>query len=110
MRSPDVPPMMRELEKRWNDKIKTKFMFESFQGWDALWSLTQAIEAAQSFEPTKVKSAWENIKSVETCYGTGHMGGLKTYGINHLVVRRQPISALENGNVKLIKWYVPKVP
>ena len=110
MRSPDVPPMVRELEKRWNDKVKTKFMFESFQGWDALWCLTQAIEAAQSLEATKVKTAWENIKSIETCYGTGHMGGLKTYGINHLVVRRQPISGLENGKVKLIKWYMPKVP
>jgi branched-chain amino acid transport system substrate-binding protein len=110
MQSPDVPPMMRELEKRWNDKFKTKFMFESFQGWDALWCLVQAIEAAQSLDPTDVKTAWENIKSIETCYGTGHMGGLKTYGINHLVVRRQPISGLDHGKVKLIKWYMPRVP
>jgi branched-chain amino acid transport system substrate-binding protein len=111
MQSTDVPPMMRELEKRWNDKFKTKFQFESFQGWDALWCLVQAIEAAQSLDPTDVKTAWENMKSIETSYGTGHMGGLKTYGVNHLVVRRCPITGfVTKGKVKLIKWYTPSFP
>jgi ABC-type branched-subunit amino acid transport system substrate-binding protein len=102
---------MRELEKRWNDKFKTKFQFESFQGWDALWCLVQAIEAAQSLDPTAVKTAWENMKSIETSYGTGHMGGLKTYGVNHLVVRPCPITGfVTKGKVKLIKWYTPSFP
>jgi branched-chain amino acid transport system substrate-binding protein len=110
MQSPDMPPMMKELEKRWNAKFGTKFMLESFHGWDALWCLVQAIEAAQSLDPTVVKTAWENMKSIETCYGTGHMGGLQTYGVNHLIVRQCPISALVNGEVKLIKWYTPSFP
>jgi branched-chain amino acid transport system substrate-binding protein len=110
MQSPDVPPTMRELEKRWNAKFKSKFMFESFQGWDALWCLVQALEAAQSLDPTEVKTVWESMKSIETCYGTGLMGGLKTYGVNHLVVRRQPISTFIKGEVKLINWYTPSFP
>jgi branched-chain amino acid transport system substrate-binding protein len=110
MRSPEVPPMMREIEKRWNAKFGTKFMFESYQGWDAVWCLAQAIEAAQSLDPTEVKTTWENMSSIETAYGTGHMGGLQTYGVNHLVVRQCPISAFVNGEVKLIKWYTPEFP
>jgi hypothetical protein len=70
----------------------------------------QAIEAAQSFDPTDVKTAWEKMKSIETSYGTGHMGGLKAYGVNHLVVRPCPISGFIKGEVKLIKWYTPNFP
>jgi branched-chain amino acid transport system substrate-binding protein len=109
--SPEVPPMIKEIKKRWEARYKSRFMFESFQGWDALWCLVQAIEAAQSLDPTEVKAAWENMKSIETSYGTGHMGGLKTYGINHLVVRPCPITAfVKKGKVKLIKWYTPSFP
>jgi branched-chain amino acid transport system substrate-binding protein len=110
IKSPDVPPMIKEIQKRWEAKFKSRFMFESFQGWDALWCLVQAIEAAQSFDPTVVKTTWEKMKSIKTSYGTGHMGGLKTYGVNHLVVRPCPISAFAKGEVKLIKWYTPEFP
>jgi branched-chain amino acid transport system substrate-binding protein len=110
MKSPDVPPMMKELEKRWADKYGTQFVLESIWGWDALWCLTQAIEAAQSLDPSVVAQTWANMTSIETLYGTGHMGGLQTYGINHLVVKPCPISALVNGEVKLIKWYMPSFP
>jgi branched-chain amino acid transport system substrate-binding protein len=109
--SPNVPPMIKKEKQLWEAKYKTAYMFESFQGWDALWCLAQAIEAAQSLDPTDVKTAWENIKSIETSYGTGHMGGLKTYGVNHLVVRRCPITGfVGKGKVKLIKWYTPSFP
>jgi branched-chain amino acid transport system substrate-binding protein len=108
--SPDVPPMIKDMKKRWEAKFKSGFMFESFMGWDALWCLVQAIEAAQSFDPTVVKTTWEKMKSIKTSYGTGHMGGLKTYGVNHLVVRPCPISGFIKGEVKLIKWYTPNFP
>jgi len=112
MQSSTVPPMMKELQKRWEAKYGTLFQanFESFQGWDTLWCLVQAIEAAQSLDPAAVKTAWEKMPSIETCYGTGHMGGLQTYGIKHLVVRQQCISRLEKGQVELIKWYTPEFP
>jgi branched-chain amino acid transport system substrate-binding protein len=112
MKSPNAPSMMLELQERWETKFGTDFQpnFESYQGWDSLWCLVQAIEAAQSLDPAVVKTAWENIESIETCYGTGHMGGLQTYGINHLVVRQQCISRLEEGQVELIEWFMPEFP
>lgn len=110
IQSPNVPPMIKEMQTRWEAKFGTPYMFESFQGWDALWCLVQAIEAAQSLDPTEVAATWEKMESIETCYGTGHMGGLQTYGINHLVVRPCPVSRLEKGEVELIKWYMPEFP
>jgi ABC-type branched-subunit amino acid transport system substrate-binding protein len=110
IKSPNVPPMVKEIQKRWEAKFASPFMFEGAQGWDALWALTQAIEAAKSLDPTVVKIAWENIPSIETSYGKGHMGGLKSFGVNHIVVRPTPISRLKNGKVELIKWYTPEIP
>jgi branched-chain amino acid transport system substrate-binding protein len=112
MQSSTVPSMIKEVQTRWEAAYGTSFQdnYESFQGWDTLWCLVQAIKAAQSIDPATVKTAWEKMPSIETCYGTGHMGGLKTYGINHLVVRPQCISRLNNGTIELIKWYTPDFP
>jgi branched-chain amino acid transport system substrate-binding protein len=110
LQSSNLPPMIKEIENRWAAKYKTPFIADTVFGWDSLWCLVQAIEKAQSLDPTEVAAAWEKMESIETSFGTGHMGGLKTYGINHLVVRQMPISKLENGEVKLVKWYTPEFP
>jgi branched-chain amino acid transport system substrate-binding protein len=88
----------RELRGAWID------------GWDALWCLVQAIEKAQTFDSTQVAATWEKMQSIETSFGTGHMGGLKTYGINHLVVRPMPVSRLEKGEVEFVNWFMPDLP
>lgn len=110
LKGTDVPPMMQEVQKLWKDKFTAPFVLDTICGWDALWCLTQAIEKAQSLDPTEVAASWEKMGSIETSYGTGHMGGLKTFGINHLVVRPIPISNLEKGEVKFGKWYTPDFP
>ena len=35
------------------------------------------------------------------------MGGLKDFGINHVVMKPRPITRLENGKVKFIKFITP---
>jgi branched-chain amino acid transport system substrate-binding protein len=110
IKSPNVPAMIKDIQKRWEANYTSAFMFEGAQGWDALWALCQAIEAANSLDTTVVKDTWEKMTSIDTSYGKGHMGGLQTYGVSHIVVRPSPISRLENGNVELIKWYTPEVP
>ena len=107
---PNCPPMIKELQKRWEAKSTAPFEFERFQGWDALWCLTQAIEKAQSLDTTEVKTAWENMTTIEATFGTSHMGGLKTYGANNLVVTPVPVSRLMNGKVESTKWYMPDIP
>lgn len=107
---PNLPPMIKEIKKRWEAKFRSRFMFESSWGWDALWCMVQAIEAAQSLDTTKVSATWEKMKSIEASFGTGYMGGLKAFGFNHLVVRPCPISKLVKGKVKLIKWHTPRIP
>jgi branched-chain amino acid transport system substrate-binding protein len=105
-RSPDLLPGLKQIAKSAGGVVNA----DQPLGWDPLWCLVQAIEKAQSLDTSEVAAAWEKMSSIETSMGTGHMGGLKTYGINHLAVRPMPISKLEKGDVKFIGWVMPSIP
>lgn len=105
-RSQDLPPVLKEIRKLAGGTLK----MSQTVGWDSLWCLVQAIERAQSLDTSEVAATWEKMSSIETAFGMGHLGGLKTYGINHLVVRPLPITKLEKGNVKFVGWFMPNIP
>jgi branched-chain amino acid transport system substrate-binding protein len=102
--NPDNPPLMEELVRRSEAKYGHRLILYISYGFDNLWILAQAIEAAQSLEPAVVKDKWEKMDNMKTCFGTGHLGGLKTYGINHSVCHPMPIGGLVNGEAKHLKW------
>ncbi len=105
-RSQNLPPVLKQIANLAGGTLKVAYTV----GWDALWCLVQAIEKAQSLDTSEVAATWEKMPNIETAFGTGHMGGLKTYGINHLVVRPLPITKLEKGNVTFIGWFMPNIP
>jgi len=77
---------------------------------NAIWCLAQAIEYAQSLDPTVVRDAWENLDTMETPYGTGHISGLETYGIRHAISHPEPYQLLDNGEAKFGGWVDVRVP
>jgi ABC-type branched-subunit amino acid transport system substrate-binding protein len=105
--APDNPPMIKEIKKLWETKYKKPFNLDAADGWSSVWALAQAIEKAQSFDAEKVVKAWESMKTIETPWGTGTMGGQKVFGINHMVLAPAPISMLKNGKVEATHWYKP---
>ena len=96
----DVPPMAKTIIKQWDDKYKTPCIIEVFRGWDPLYTLVQAIEAAQSLDPTDVIKTFEKMKSVDTSQGVSKIGGLKTYGHNHMTLQPCPLTRLNNGQIE----------
>ena len=96
---PANPSLMNEINKR----IVTKYgpnVSIYLQGATSLWVLKQAIEAAESLDPTVVKAKWETMDKVETFFGQGRMCGDVTYGIkHHAVAHPQPIQILKDGKV-----------
>jgi branched-chain amino acid transport system substrate-binding protein len=108
--SPEMPPIIAEIVGIMEDRYGKEFLLDHIFGWNALWVLAQAIEEAQSLNPTEVAQSWENMESLETAFGTAYMGGLETYGINHEVVRPFGFSQLMNGEVEFIKWILPELP
>jgi branched-chain amino acid transport system substrate-binding protein len=110
--SPKMTPMIKQIAKLWQETYNTPFgkYGDSLLGWDALWCLVQAIEKANSLDTTEVAKTWENMSKIETSSGTGKMGGLKTYGINHIVVKPVGLSRFNKGEVEFVKWYTPNIP
>jgi ABC-type branched-subunit amino acid transport system substrate-binding protein len=96
---PANTPLMNELGKRITAKYgKNEPLF--FQGADCLWVLAQAIEAAQSLDPTVVRAKWETMDKVETFQGTGRMCGDETYGLHHHAVAHPlPFQTVKGGKV-----------
>ena len=96
---PGNTPLMNEMGKRITTKYgKNESIY--LQGANSLWVLVQAIEAAQSLDPTVVKDKWETLEEVETFQGTGRMCGDETYGIKHHAVSHpQPFQMLKDGKV-----------
>lgn len=100
---PAMTPMIKMIAKRAREKYGEAYT-TTVWGFQAVYVLVQAIEKAQSLDPTVVRDTWEKMKTIDTVYGPGRMGGLKTYGINHTVCHPCPIQALDNGKVKWVKW------
>jgi branched-chain amino acid transport system substrate-binding protein len=67
---------------------------------NALYTLVQVIEAAQSLDPTVIKAKWESMDTIQNLYGTAYMCGDQLYGIvHHAVVGLNPVSILKDGQV-----------
>ena len=100
---PNLPPLAKEICQRTIAKYGPDWSF-FMTGASCVWSLKEAIEAAQSLDPTVVKAKWETMDKIETIYGTGTMGGEKTYGIRHAVGLPTPIEILKDGKVTAVGW------
>jgi branched-chain amino acid transport system substrate-binding protein len=106
-------PEMTDMIKEINERALAKYGRTSptyVWGFNAPYCLIQAIEEANSLDPTVVKDSWEKMKSIEAAYGHGKLGGMKTFGINHTVSYPMPLSALQDGEVVWIKWQEVPLP
>ncbi len=107
--SPDMTPMIKEIREMSLKKYGF-FNTDVLLPWDGVWCLVQAIQKAQSLDTTEVKKVWENMTSIDTAYGKGKMGGLKTYGINHVVVKPYGLGRIKDGTIEHVKWIMPDIP
>ncbi len=103
MHGEGVPPLMKEITKRGVAKFGKNFHWHSF-GFNTLWSLVQAIESAQSLDPTVVANHWRTMKTIQTVTGPGIMGGQKTYGINNVVCQPLAVVQVVKGKPVNVKW------
>jgi branched-chain amino acid transport system substrate-binding protein len=105
-----VPPEMSTVMKLWADTYNVPFVLDCLQGWNALWCTVQAIEKANSLDPTAVAKAFESMGTIDTGYGVSPIGGLQTYGINAVVCEPIPITRLENGKTEFAGFSPLHIP
>jgi len=98
-----LPPITKEVIQASLDKYGV-FNSLTAQGFNALYTMSQAIEKAQSTDPKVIAATWEKMTTINTIFGTGQMGGLKTYGVNHNVYFPTPIEIIKDGTLQLAIW------
>jgi len=100
---PDLPQIAKDVIKMASDQ-GWQLNSMHVQGFSAVYSLIMAIKAANSLDPKVVAAKWEKMDKIDTIFGAGRMGGLQTYGVNHNVYYKTPISIIENGKVVFKEW------
>jgi ABC-type branched-subunit amino acid transport system substrate-binding protein len=112
--APEATKMMKEVMKRWKAKYpKEEFVDDSLMAWDELWVLAMALEKAGSLKPEAVIKAVEGMTqrgSLNTTFGPGCMGGLKTLGTNRFLIRPIPVTVVQNGKIRMPEWVMPQLP
>jgi len=108
--APEATPMMKDIAKRWEAEYNTPCDTDATMSWDSLWFIIQAIEKAQSLDPTEVKNTLQNTTTIETASGTAKMGGAQVFGINNMAFNPCPISRLVKGEAEFIMWFDPWLP
>lgn len=106
--SNDYTPVAQEIKKRVDAKYPGSYQDRHTGGWAALWMPAQAIEKAQSLDSTKVRDTFENMTNFQTIFGTANMGGLKTFGVNNVVMAPRPLIKVDHGNITDIKIVTPR--
>ncbi len=104
---------MREVANWWNKMYKEDFVSDSLMAFDVVWTLCQAMEKARSLDPGVILSTLEAMTetgSLQTVFGPAHMGGLKTFGVNRVLVRPAPLSVIKGGKTDLLSLTLPELP
>jgi hypothetical protein len=71
-----------------------------------VYELSQLFKATNSFDPQTIKTALQQMTTIDTFYGTGTISGLKTFGINQAICYPLPITTIDNG-VATFRQYEP---
>jgi ABC-type branched-subunit amino acid transport system substrate-binding protein len=107
--APGTPALTAEIDQRLT-KTYGQAVQQQLMGFNSVWTMAYAINKAQSLDPAIVKAAWEKLDVIETSFGKGSMGGLKTYGIRHAVDQPCPVYTIENGETKFGAWMEVHTP
>jgi branched-chain amino acid transport system substrate-binding protein len=99
MNDPATTPLMKEIVKQLTATYGKQRSIH-LQVFNSIWEINEAIQAAQSFDPTVVKNKWAGMDTIMTPYGAGHIGGLQTYGLNQAVSHPEPVVVLDKGEIK----------
>lgn len=104
-----MTPEMKDMARRVKRTLGVDLLNDHLTGITALWLLAQAIENAQSLDPTVVRDSFEKKMTFKTVYGPGKVGGKKAYGLNHVVFQPVQVMRIMDGNIQHVRWVMPPV-
>jgi len=101
---PANPPVLKELISR----LRPDAPFFTFTLGNCLMVLTNVMETANSLDVDDVKAKWESMDTIKGVYGTGKVGGQKTYGGRRGVTFPIPYNVARAGKITTnLPWIDP---
>jgi branched-chain amino acid transport system substrate-binding protein len=98
--SPKMKPIVKDFRVLFEQQTNTTLNMDHAIVIEGLYPLLQGIEKAQTFDTGKVVATLENMKSIDTIYGPGRMGGQDVFGINHVIRRPATLSRIMSGKIE----------
>jgi branched-chain amino acid transport system substrate-binding protein len=102
---PNLSPLAQEAVANLKAMFGKDFAADGLVGYDQIFMLAQIISKAQSLDPATVVATFESLTNpgdIESIYGAAHVGGLKTCGANHILVRPVPLSRVVDGQAEFV--------
>jgi branched-chain amino acid transport system substrate-binding protein len=113
MDSPDLPDALKEVVALGRAKYGKDFVADGIWAYDNLMVFTQLLEKAQSLDPQTALNTFEGLTapdSLQSIFGPAHAGGIKSAGVNRILVSSTPVSRVNNGKGEFIGIFPKDIP
>jgi branched-chain amino acid transport system substrate-binding protein len=113
MDDPNLPDEVKEVIALGRAKFGKDLIEDSIFSYDQVMLLAQMMVKAQSVDPQKVQDTFETLTapgSLHSIFGSAYAGGLKTTGVNRVLVRPNPMSRLVNGKSDYLGMFSVDIP
>jgi branched-chain amino acid transport system substrate-binding protein len=113
MDDPNLPQATKDAIALGRAKLGKDFVSDSLTAYDQAMLLVQMIQKAQSIDPMDVQKTFETLTNpgdLQSIFGPAHAGGLKTTGVNHVLVKPWPMALMMNGKGQSLGMFTVDVP
>jgi hypothetical protein len=109
---PNLPDSIKRVIELGQAKYGAEFISDSVDAYDTM-SLFLQLEKAQSVDPQKIQDTFETLTNpgdLQSVFGPAHVGGLKTNGVNRVIVKPMPFSRVVNGKAEYLGSFTTEIP
>jgi branched-chain amino acid transport system substrate-binding protein len=113
MTDPNLPAAVKDAIALGKQKMGNNFVSDALLVYDQVLCLAQIIEKAQSVDPATVLKTFETMSKpgdIKSIFGNAYAGGLKTVGVNRILVKPAPLSRVVNGKAEQVAFFDMTIP
>jgi branched-chain amino acid transport system substrate-binding protein len=110
---PNLSKTVKDIIALGKDTYGDEFIADSVDNYDTMMIFAQVLEEAKSVDPEKVRDTFETMTksgSLESIYGSAYVGGVKTTGVNRVLIKPVPLSRVVNGESEHLDYITTDIP
>jgi branched-chain amino acid transport system substrate-binding protein len=111
--APNLPDSVKEVVAAGRARYGNDLVEDAIFAYDQVILFAQLLEKTQSLDPQTVLNTFETLTKpgdLQSIFGPAYVGGLKTTGVNRVLVRPTPLSRVMNGKGEFLGMFPKEVP